>query len=773
MSASPSDHASVPPRFTNRLAREKSPYLLQHAHNPVNWQPWDTEALEQARTENKPIFLSIGYSACHWCHVMERESFENEATARLLNDHFVSIKVDREERPDVDEIYMTAVQMMTGHGGWPMSVFLTPDGRPFYGGTYFPPTPGRGRIAFPDLVTQLADAYHNRKEEVEQIADSILEELQKAARQRPVATHQGHLDPEHLLRRAVGDLTNRFDEDNGGFNESGPKFPPHHALRLLSAAIERGDTDEAVPLWLTTLDKMAMGGIYDHVGGGFHRYSTDAKWLLPHFEKMLYDNALLARVYAQAFHITRRPAYGRITRETIDWVLRDLQDDAGGFHAALDADSEGDEGKYYVWTRDEVIQRLGPEDGEAFCERYNLLPGGNWREESTGHLTGTNIPHLAVGPAAVTRLPLLDSLEPSLQKSLSTLLETRNGRVPPAKDDKVITSWNGLMIGALAVAGDALKEQRYIDAARRAADFCLTTLRPSGQLLRRYAQGEAGLAGYLDDHAFLADGLLDLYDTTGEERWLREARSLADALLTHFWDSEDTGFFFAGREHEALVAASKDLYDGALPSANGVAVRVLARLGKQRDGERYAEKAREMLTAYQGLLEQTPQVMHTLILASLDAFSSPAADASAGVLDHAPADHPPVVLSAAGEHTLRLKPGKTGEAIFHLRIAPNYHVNSQHSSSEYLIPTTATFSSDVPAAAGPIVYPIATSWHSPMGETLSVYQGEVPFVVPVAVPTNAVPGSYHLTLTVRCQPCSESACLAPQEQTAAVTVVIE
>jgi uncharacterized protein YyaL (SSP411 family) len=768
MSASFDDSLPAPSRFTNRLAREKSPYLLQHAHNPVDWQPWGPEALEQARKEDKPIFLSVGYSACHWCHVMERESFENEATAKLLNEHFVSIKVDREERPDVDEIYMTAVQMMTGQGGWPMSMFLTPDGRPFYGGTYFPPIPGRGRVAFPDLLTQLADAYQSRKEEVEQIADSIVEELRKAARHRPIEATDGLFDSDALLHRSVADLASRFDEDNGGFNEGGPKFPPHHALRLLAVAVERGENDHALPLLLTTLDKMALGGIYDHVGGGFHRYATDAKWLLPHFEKMLYDNALLARVFAHAYRLTGRDAYAWITRETIDWVLRDLLDEAGAFHAALDADSEGDEGKYYVWSQAEILRLLGPDDGPAFCERYNILPDGNWREEATGHLTGTNIPHLAVGPAAATHVPLPDSRVPSVQKALAALLATRDERVPPAKDNKVITSWNGLMIGALAVAGSVLEEPRYMDAARLAADFCLTTLRPGGQLLRRYAQGEAGLPAYLDDHAFLADGLLDLYETTGEARWLTEARSLADQLLAHFWDDEDTGFFFVGREQEALVTASKDLFDGATPSPNGVAVRVLARLGEGPDGERFAQKARATLTAYRGVLERAPQVTQTLVLAALDAFSGHGEHFPA----HAASEPVPVLLLSGHSEPLHLKPGTTGEAVFVLRVAPGYHVNSQSPADEYLIPTTATVSSDLPAAVGPVSYPMASAWASVTGEALSVYQGEVRFVVPAAVASTAQRGTYHLTLTVRFQTCTETACLAPQEQTAEATVTI-
>ncbi|MBC8101174.1 MAG: thioredoxin domain-containing protein, partial [Cytophagales bacterium] len=668
------DDSNPAHRHTNRLVQEKSLYLHQHAHNPVDWYPWGAEARERARREDKPIFLSVGYSACHWCHVMERESFESEATAALLNDHFVCIKVDREERPDVDEIYMTAVQMMTGHGGWPMSVFLTPDGQPFYGGTYFPPTGGRGRIAFPDLVTQLADAYENRRDEVEQVAVSIGEELQKATRQRPIEAPAAPLDAKSLLQDAVADLAERFDEDNGSFNEGGPKFPPHHALRLLAAAVGSDTGGDAARLMLTTLDKMALGGIYDHIGGGFHRYATDAIWLVPHFEKMLYDNALLARVFATAYEITGREAYARVTRETCDWVLRDLLDDAGGFHAALDADSEGEEGKYYLWTQGEALSLLGAAHGTDFCEQYNILPDGNWREEATGHLTGTNIAHLAVGPAAAVRVVLPDHLEPGISASLASLLAARDLRVLPAKDDKVITSWNGLMIGALAVAGKALDVPRYREAARRAADFCLTTLRPGGKLLRRYVRGESALPAFLDDHAFLADGLLDLFEATGEMRWLEEARSLASALLEDFWDAEDGGFFFAGRGHEALIAASKDLFDGALPSANGVAARVLARLGQQENGAVYADHARQMLTTFYGVLYRAPQGTHTLILAALDAFpGSKAEDVGSEATELGPPSGP-VTLTSDAHEPLRLAPGARGEATFTLHIAPGYHV---------------------------------------------------------------------------------------------------
>ncbi|MBC8135041.1 MAG: thioredoxin domain-containing protein, partial [Fibrella sp.] len=546
-----------PHQSTNRLAHEKSPYLLQHAHNPVDWFPWGEEALEKARTENKPIFLSIGYSACHWCHVMERESFEKPEIAALVNRYFVPIKVDREERPDVDEIYMTAVQRMTGSGGWPLSVFLLPDGRPFYGGTYFPPEGRHGRIAFPSLVTQLGEAFHNRRDEIEEVAASIMNDLGAATRQKPLP-HTGAIHSGELLAGAVAELAERFDAANGGFG-SAPKFPPHHALRLLLCAVRDGD-DDAVPLLTATLDKMALGGIYDHVGGGFHRYATDAIWLLPHFEKMLYDNALLLRVYAEAGELLDNPAYARIARETADWCLRDLlHSGTGGFEAALDADSEGVEGKYYVWTTAEVHEILGYPFGEAFAQTYQFDVAGNFREEATGHRTGANIPHLSIGAKP---LPLPAELSGEMLRARETLLARRYERVPPGKDDKIITAWNGILIGALAFAGKSLGEERYLAAARRAAQCALTTLKPKGELLRRYAKGEAAIAAYLDDYAFLADGLLDLADATGETGWADEARSLTDTLLETFWDATDGGFFYSGTRHETLIAQSKDFFDG-------------------------------------------------------------------------------------------------------------------------------------------------------------------------------------------------------------------
>ncbi|MDX1934832.1 MAG: DUF255 domain-containing protein [Capsulimonadales bacterium] len=745
-------HPSSP---ANRLAQEKSPYLLQHAHNPVDWYPWGPEALEAARQRNQPIFLSIGYSACHWCHVMERESFEDPAVAALLNEHFISIKVDREERPDIDEIYMTAVQMMTRHGGWPLSVFLLPDGRPFYGGTYFPPENRHGRISFRSLITQLADAYRNRFSELEEVATQLTNELRTATRQRPLASNAPGIDVDGLLEASLTDMAERFDSANGGFGAA-PKFPPHHALRLLLLAAER-EYRHALPMALITLERMALGGIYDHIGGGFHRYSTDAVWLLPHFEKMLYDNALLSRLYAEAFRITRRECFARIARETCDWVLRDLADRNGGFRSALDADSEGEEGKYYVWSWDEVTALLGEEAGTDFCRKYHFLRKGNYREEATGQITGFNIPYLALG-ATDTGLP--DILEEEIVAARETLRQHRYQRVPPGQDDKIITSWNGLMIGALAVAGKALNEPGYIAAAERAANFCLTALRPEGRLLHRYARGEAAIPAFLDDYAYLADGLLDLFEATGMPVWAEEARQLADALLADFWDPEDGGFFFAGKDHETLIARSKDLLDGALPSANGVAARVLVRLSVSENGDRYGQAAQALLHNYRGVLQRAPNGTHTLLTATL------AIDRG----DDGVGTGPPVLLMADSDDVTGL-PGDVLTLGFTLRVAPGYHINAHRPTLPNLIPTTATIAFDLPASVGPVGYPAPVP-EVVGGDTLAVYRERNVLTVPVRIPPDAEPGYGILHLSVRFQACTETTCLAPEQVSASVRIRI-
>ena len=732
----------VSDRNPNALASEKSPYLRQHATNPVDWLAWNPESLARAAAVDKPIFLSVGYAACHWCHVMERESFENEAIADVLNQHFVSIKVDREERPDIDEIYMTAVQRMTGHGGWPMSVFLTPDGRPFYGGTYFPPTRRHGRIGFLELIGQLAEAWNERRDEVESVADTLAADLQESTRQRPIAGPAGTPDPQQLMHDAVTELEERFDVEYGGFGGA-PKFPPHHALRLLCRAVADGDS-RAVALLTITLDRMAQGGLYDHVGGGFHRYCTDRIWLLPHFEKMLYDNAMLARVYAEAGALLDNPAWRRVARETCDWVLGAMREPEGGFVSAFDADSEGEEGRYYVWNRDEAEAIAGT----AWCERYGIVPGGNFHDEATGRRTGACIPHLGTGPEAQ---PLPSELTPAEAAAREALRDARQRRVPPLRDHKVLTNWNGLMIGALARCGQVLGEPRYIDAATAAARFCLGPLSPGNALMHRWADGEAAIPAFLDDTAYLADGLLDLANATGDPSWNDQARRLMQVLLDDFVDDEDGGFFFASeRRHERLVARSKDIFDGALPSANGVAVRALARIGGP-----LADEARAIASAYHGVVSRAPHGTATWIDAMTVAFprhgqtlANPATGGQPVALLHEPDIVP-------------LQPGATIRTDLVCTFAPGIHAAAMETEGVGVFPTriVADQLPDGVRLVGvrwPLPSPVAV-----FGGTVDGWSGNCAVVLEWACDAGVAPFEGEARLVLHCQPCTDNHCLAP------------
>jgi uncharacterized protein len=547
----------------NRLGGETSPYLLQHSDNPVDWHPWGLEALELAAQHDKPILLSIGYAACHWCHVMERESFEDLGTAALLNEHFVSIKVDREERPDVDAIYMDAVQAMTGHGGWPLTAFLTPDGKPFYAGTYFPNEDRHGLPAFRKVLLAIADTWKNRRAEVEEQGGRIVEAIGRAA---GIAGSQEALT-EELLTHAARGLRAAFDSTWGGFGGA-PKFPQSMSLEFLLRRHLRGDPD-ALDIVRLTLDRMAAGGMYDQLGGGFHRYSTDERWLVPHFEKMLYDNALLLRLYTHAWLVTREERYRRVVVETADYLLREMQHPEGGFFSSQDADSEGVEGKFFVWTWDELVE----EAGEAVATAMGASPQGNWE--------GTNVLWFPVPVTAVAQEFDLDpaELERAVESARARLFAIREGRVRPATDDKVLAAWNGLAITALAEAGRALERPEYIDAAVRAAEFVLANLRSAdGRLLRSWRDGRPGRPGFADDHALVAEGFLTLYETTFELHWFVEARGLADELIRLFHDPERGGFFQTGADAEALVLRPKELYDNAVPSGNSAAADVLQRL---------------------------------------------------------------------------------------------------------------------------------------------------------------------------------------------------
>jgi uncharacterized protein len=566
----------------NRLARESSPYLLQHAHNPVDWFAWGDEAFARAKADDKPILLSVGYSACHWCHVMERESFENPDIAAVMNRHFVSVKVDREERPDVDQIYMQAVQSMTGHGGWPMTVFLTPDGVPFYGGTYFPPADRHGLPGFPRLLEALADAWRNRRDEILRSSGQIAEQLGQADRLRRSA----QLLTDEILFSAFQGISGQFDEELGGLGGA-PKFPQPMIWEFALRFWKRSGNERAREMVTRTLTSMARGGIYDQLGGGFHRYSVDARWLVPHFEKMLYDNAQLASLYLHAWLAFGDVEYRRVCEETLDYVLREMTDPAGGFYSAQDADSEGEEGKFFVWTADEMRAIL-PSDDAARALAY-------WGVDRGSNFEGKNILYVAGEPAPET-----------VAAARTLLLAARERRVHPGRDDKVLASWNGLACRALAEAGRALDRPDYVAAAGRNAEFVLGAMRRDGRLLRTWRSGQARLNGYLEDHAMVASALLELYEATFERRWLDAARALADEMLRLFWDDAAEGFYDTGSDHERLIVRPRNLFDNAVPSGSSLAAETLLRLAVLTGDSRYEARALAVLRPLADLMSRHP-----------------------------------------------------------------------------------------------------------------------------------------------------------------------
>jgi uncharacterized protein YyaL (SSP411 family) len=594
-------NTSRPP---NRLVNATSPYLLQHAHNPVDWYPWGEEALSRARDENRPILLSIGYSSCHWCHVMERESFENEEIAALMNENFVCIKVDREERPDLDDIYMAATLAMNhGQGGWPMTVFLTPRQEPFFAGTYFPPQDRYGRPGFGTLLERIARIWREDPSTLLEQGDKVAGFLRENAQALPAA------DPSLEAWAAFEEQSaSEFDSRFGGFGTA-PKFPPHQALRVLLRQ-GRGDTESrALFMATTTLDAMAAGGIYDHVGGGFARYSTDREWLAPHFEKMLYDNAQLARVYTEAFQITKATSYERVAREVLDYVLREMTSPEGAFYSATDADSEGVEGKFFVWTKAEVEALLANEkESAAFCDYYDVTEKGNWE----GHV----ILRTRSRKAEVAKRHALDegALDAIIAKGRCLLYGARAKRVPPALDDKTLTAWNGLMIGALAEAGRVFGESRYLQAAEHAATFLWDKHRREGRLLRSSRKGIAQGEAFLEDYAFLANALIDLSEAlAGGGRWLERALVLGEAILDLF-PAKDGGFYSTSRFNEALLLRHREGHDGATPSANGEAALALARLGVFFDRGSFRDAAARAISAYGVAIERQPRAFPTSLL---------------------------------------------------------------------------------------------------------------------------------------------------------------
>ena len=586
------------PKHTNRLVHETSPYLLQHAHNPVDWYPWGEEALTRAKQEQKPILLSIGYSACHWCHVMERESFENEDIAAIMNQLFINIKVDREERPDLDEIYMSAVQMMTRQGGWPMTVFLTPDLKPFYGGTYYPPTDRYGRPGFPKVMEAVAEAFNDKKAQVLEQADQFTAQLNRMS--NIVDPHEYELT-EELMTNAFHHYRSQFDSQYGGFGTA-PKFPPSMGLPFLLRYWHHSGNPNALEMVELTLEKMARGGMYDQLGGGFHRYSTDAHWLVPHFEKMLYDNAQLVVAYFEAYQATQKPFYRHTAIETLDYVLREMYDaENGGFYSTQDADSEGVEGKFFVWEPNDVEDIIGEENAEIFCEYYDITPQGNFE--------GENILHVQTPPDIFARkLQIaLEDLETLLGDGKQKLFEAREERIKPGLDDKILTSWNGIMIRGMAMGYQLTGKPEYLEACEKSAEFVLTTLsQDNGLLLRTYRAGKSHLNAYLEDYSYFIAGLIALYEASFEPRWLTEAERLAHIMIDQFGDDAGDGFFFTGKAHETLIVQSKSAYDGATPSGASMAIHSLLRLAKHLDNPEFHDKAVETLKLYFHQMEAMP-----------------------------------------------------------------------------------------------------------------------------------------------------------------------
>ncbi|MBX3438379.1 MAG: thioredoxin domain-containing protein [Planctomycetaceae bacterium] len=795
----------APAAATNRLSRETSPYLLLHAHNPVDWYPWGPEAFEKARRENKPIFLSIGYSSCFWCHVMERESFSDEEIAKYMNEHFVNIKVDREERPDVDDIYMLALQVYqqaagsAAGGGWPLSMFLTPDGKPIAGGTYFPPRPDRGMPGFLSVGEAIHNAWTTNQEQIAHAADVMAGEVRRAS----VPGVQLTVVPldRSLIKSVVAATTEQFDPEYGGLDfdarrPESPKFPVPTRIALLQSQLGKVGDDAAIVSMLdSTLDHMLRGGIRDHLGGGFHRYSTDREWLVPHFEKMLYDNAQLAEVYCAAYERTGRPEYRDVAEETFAFVLRDLTGPDGGFYSALDAETDGVEGQHYVWTKDEVIRLLGEDDAELFASVYGL--------DEPEHFEHGYVLHLPRSPAdaAAAHKIAEEELRERLSGMREKLLTARQQRPELLVDDKVLTSWNGLMIRALAQGGKTLHRPALIAAAERAARLILTELRDDeGRLLRTRRQEVSKLNAYLDDYAFFVDGLLALHRVTGQEEWLQAAQQLTDDQMDLFWDPQGKGFYFTSNHHEELLARTKNAYDSVLPSGNSVSVRNLVRLAHLSGDPKYREKAREALTAFASPLQNHPGSLTYMAIALEDYLaqagesdSKPANGTDAEVADSAgspesttveaakfpveSADQPLVlaartdprqadaVVSAKAYLSVdKLPPGGRAEVAVVLSIKEGWHINANPARPEGQIATEMQLKSAQRTTLSRVAYPRGHDFRmAAINEPLSVYEGDIVLKGVLEAPRSAAGQGEELQLSVRYQACDDRRCLRPTD----------
>ena len=716
-------------KWTNRLIDETSPYLLLHAHNPVDWYPWSDEALERAEKENKLIFLSVGYSTCYWCHVMEREVFSNPEIAKMMNKDFINIKIDREERPDLDEIYMTATQLLTQRGGWPNSVFLTPDLKPFYAGTYFPPTDMPGRPGFPTILDAVQEAWVTREAEVIESANQISDTIEMATSKGFTALTAKPLN-RSLITGALDYLRTTYSHAYGGFGNA-PKFPSPANLELLLSEYERAADAALLKMVKHTLDMMAYGGMYDQIGGGFHRYAVDAKWLVPHFEKMLYDNAQLAKVYLRAYQLTQEPRYQRIAEEIFGFVFREMTAPEGGFYSALDAETDAEEGKYYVWTADEIQKILGKKAAKRFGDVYGVQKGPNFE--------GKNILYVPEGTAAENTLK-------SVESEREKLLAARGKREYPLLDTKIIVNWNGLMIDALAYGYEVLGDERYLTAASKATRFILNTLRKSdGELWHTYTAGITKQDGYLDDYAFFVKGLLGLYQATGEEQWLNAARTLTDTMIQLFWDNKNGGFYYTRADAKHLIVRTKKPYDSATPSGNAVAVENLIALGID-----YLDYAEKTLRTFAESMSQAPSSFMYAIFALNQYLISEKGVSS---------DTTPLVTATA---QVKSKKDEILNIELHLNIAVGWHINANPAGQADLIPTTLMVDTDTLVEIVDVAYPKGRSARFEFSdESLNVYEGN--FTVPLKLKLKSDhKKNAQVTLKLTYQPCNETECLLPQ-----------
>ena len=734
-----SKNPSTPsPTHQNRLSQELSPYLRLHAHNPVDWYPWGEEALAKARREDKPIFLSVGYSSCYWCHVMEWLVFSDPDIAHLMNQFFVNIKVDREERPDIDKIYMTATQLMTGHGGWPNSVFLTPDLKPFFAGTYFPPEDSHGRPGFPRVIQALHVAWQEKRQELEKQADQISQSIARIHTTPAVSEKTG----EDLIGKAIDHIEKRFDPINGGLGTA-PKFPPDHALNLLLTAYRQDPRAEYLDMVGQTLHHMALGGIRDHLGGGFHRYATDAQWRVPHFEKMLYNQALLTHNFLRAYQITNKMAYRISAEEILDFVLREMTDAKGGFYSAIDAETEAEEGAYYTWTEQDIRQIL-KKDADFFLSCYALAP---MPEGSTGVIYKTDTDSALSARHQIDTTTLHARLSPLKEK----LLNTRSQRIRPLLDDKIITAWNGLMIGAYARAYEVLGHPKYLKAAQKAADFIHNNLRnPDGDLYRIYREGQRKGEAYQEDYAFLIDGLLHLYRATRSARYLQDALSLSERMHNAFWDTTDGGYFLT-RDQNEMIVRTKSFYDSALPSGNAVALHVLWELRTLTQNPLYAQRALALTNSFAPLAENTPGALLHFIHGTMMASSPILA---------------PDSLVTASATVLPSESANTRKINVRLNIASGWHIQAPNPTDDYLIPTRLTLDTDI-AEITQIDYPPAEDLQFPFAKrAIPVYKDSLN--IPLTLSLKTRPQNLSLLLTY--QACDSTRCLSPQTQRVVVNV---